>query len=546
MEKKNMQYSIWSKVGFTILNLLSLITFIVGLIGVCLHESIEGKRDFWFFVDDMHTNVYALKGYSFNTISFIVKALMNYGYLLFVISGILFIATMIIICLLGGHRDDTDEIRLRFIDRIPYGLLIFILIGIIGCCLAFFVDTYFYVQSLSFIITFGGLFFLMLYASCYIGVLSTVVRFKTKEFMHYTAVGMIWNWLKNHKIFNSLEGIKDNWKERNSLVKRFNIGLFALTFFELIVISAIDPNGNIVLVWVFYKIVSIPVLEWVVIQLGKIFDGMEKIANGNLEEPILENHMYYDFKKAAGNLNRIKDGVQISIDDKVRSEKLKTELITNVSHDIKTPLTSIINYVDLLGKEYEKDEPSFDTEKEYVAILSKQSSRLKKLIEDLIEASKATTGNIKMDMNDVDVSIILNQAAAEFDDRLEKAGLSLVMPENHSNIMAKADGRHLWRIFDNLLSNITKYSMANTRVYISAEDTGNKVRITFKNISREPLNISADELMERFTRGDSSRNTEGSGLGLSIASSLTNLMGGRMELSVDGDLFKAIVELEKA
>ncbi len=327
--------------------------------------------------------------------------------------------------------------------------------------------------------------------------------------------------------------------------KRYALVIAAVLLVEFLVV-AMASRGERVFTWIVLKALTVPVIIWCLIQWQKVRTGIKQIKEGGLKEEIDTSNTYFDFKKDIENLNSVYETVKNAVEAETKSDRLKTELITNVSHDIKTPLTSIINYVDLLGKEYEKDEPSSDTEKEYVAILSKQSSRLKKLIEDLIEASKATTGNIKMDINDVDVSVILNQAAAEFDDRLEKAGLSLVMPEDHLNIMAKADGRHLWRVFDNLLVNITKYSMANTRVYISAEDTGDNVRITFKNISREPLNISADELMERFTRGDSSRNTEGSGLGLSIASSLTNLMGGRMDLSVDGDLFKATVELEKA
>jgi signal transduction histidine kinase len=229
----------------------------------------------------------------------------------------------------------------------------------------------------------------------------------------------------------------------------------------------------------------------------------------------------------------------------MRSERLKTELITNVSHDIKTALTSIINYVDLLSKEMGKDEPDDEKTKEYLEVLGRQSNRLKKLIQDLIDASKATTGNIEMDIDKVNVSMLINQALGEFEDKLNNASLTVVKHGLDESAFAQADGRYLWRVFDNLLINICKYSQEKTRVYLDVEAADDVVNISFKNISKEELNVSPEELMERFTRGDSSRNTEGSGLGLSIASSLVNMMGGSMKIDIDGDLFKVNVELKK-
>ena len=240
-----------------------------------------------------------------------------------------------------------------------------------------------------------------------------------------------------------------------------------------------------------------------------------------------------------------------AVADRMKSERFQTQLITNVSHDIKTPLTSIISYVDLLSKE------SLDNEKavEYVAVLSRQSARLKKLIQDLIDASKASSGNIPLHMQPVNSSVILSQAAGEYNERLSAAGIELQTfvqastPEGDPDaandlhgVYIQADPQQLWRVFNNLLSNISKYAQHSTRAYVDLEEQNGTVRFIFRNISADPLHVSAEELMERFVQGDTSRNTEGSGLGLSIAKSLTELMGGSFSIVVDGDLFKAIVE----
>ena len=212
-------------------------------------------------------------------------------------------------------------------------------------------------------------------------------------------------------------------------------------------------------------------------------------------------------------------------------------LITNVSHDIKTPLTSIINYVDLLKKE-EITQPKAQ---EYIEVLERQSARLKKLIEDLMEASKASTGNIAVELELCDINILLTQTIGEFEEKLNSKELSLVIDQSLENIFIMADNRHIWRIFDNLMNNICKYGQPGTRVYINIEATEKEVTIIFRNTSGYQLNISSDELLERFVRGDSSRHTEGSGLGLSIAQNLAELMGGSLKLHVDGDLFKVIL-----
>ena len=222
----------------------------------------------------------------------------------------------------------------------------------------------------------------------------------------------------------------------------------------------------------------------------------------------------------------------------MKSERIKTELITNVSHDIKTPLTSIINYVDLIKQENIQNEKV----NEYIGILDNKSQRLKKLIEDLVEASKVSTGNVKLNLEKINIVELINQAVGEFEDKFNLKGLDIVIDSNENEIYIIADSRYMYRIIENLFSNISKYALENSRVYIDLVKENDKVYIKMKNISKEKLNIPAEELMQRFVRGDKSRTTEGSGLGISIAQNLTEIQNGKFNLIVDGDLFK--VELE--
>ena len=231
----------------------------------------------------------------------------------------------------------------------------------------------------------------------------------------------------------------------------------------------------------------------------------------------------------------------VAAQNQLKSERMKTELITNVSHDIKTPLTSIINYVDLLEKPHTAEE-----EKTYVEVLSRQSQRLKKLIDDLMEMSKASTGNIQVEIAKIDAVEAVTQALGEFSDKLTAAGLTPVFHQSEEAIFLLADGRLLWRAMSNVLSNAVKYALPGTRLYVDVSAAGDKAIISFKNISGAQLNISAEELMERFVRGDSSRNTEGSGLGLNIAKSLMELQKGQLQLLVDGDLFKVTLVFSRA
>ncbi len=266
---------------------------------------------------------------------------------------------------------------------------------------------------------------------------------------------------------------------------------------------------------------------------GTLLESTKRMGRGDLDTKVEDKLLKGSFKEFADDLNDLAGVAVVAAQKQLKSERMKTELITNVSHDIKTPLTSIINYVDLLQKPHTDEE-----EQQYLEVLDRQSQRLKKLIDDLMDMSKASTGNMAVDITKVDAVESVNQALGEFADKLDKVQLYPVFRHDEESVAMMADGRLVWRVMSNLLSNAVKYAMPGTRLYIDLMQLEGKVVISLKNISRDELNVDADELMERFVRGDDSRNTEGSGLGLNIAKSLMELQKGQLQLLVDGDLFK--------
>lgn len=268
-------------------------------------------------------------------------------------------------------------------------------------------------------------------------------------------------------------------------------------------------------------------------QLRRLQKGGEALAAGDLTSQVDTSHMYFDLKRHGENLNAISRGMSIAVEQKLKSERLKTELITNVSHDIKTPLTSIVNYVDLLQREHTPEQ-----EREYLAVLDRQAHKLKKLTVDLVEMSKASTGNIPCHIARRSVRELIDQTVGEYAEKLSAARLEPVVTLPDEELYCLCDGALMWRVLDNLLSNACKYACAGTRLYVAARREGETVAFSFKNISRDALNVDPDELMERFVRGDSSRTTEGSGLGLNIAKSLVELQKGTFSIAIDGDLFK--------
>lgn len=451
--------------------------------------------------------------------------------LLTVVGVILFFALATFLMCSAGRYAGEEKPRPNNFDKFPFDILT------MGYILVFVAEYVvlgaLYRRSIIFLVAFGVFFFvdfllLLLYAYTF------AARVKTATLFTGTVI---------YKIITGLFRISKRLFQRCiyilrriPLVWKTTIVVSVIFILEYICIILFQFDTYMtILAWFMSRCFIIPAVLLIAITFKRIQKGSQKIANGNIDYKINTDNMLFDFKQVGENLNNINSGMKKAVDEQMKSERFKTELITNVSHDIKTPLTSIINYVDLIKKE------DCDNEKikEYTEVLDRQSSRLKKLVDDLVEASKASSGVLAVDMKPCEIGVLLSQTAGEYGEKLEKADLELVLTQPEAPVTIMADGRHLWRIFDNLMNNICKYSLPSSRVYLTLEEQDGNAVVTFKNISKTPLNITSDELMERFVRGDSSRNTEGSGLGLSIAKSLTELQKGRFDLTVDGDLFKA-------
>lgn len=294
------------------------------------------------------------------------------------------------------------------------------------------------------------------------------------------------------------------------------------SFFLFLVLVALDTAG-------LYFVIR------TVRQLKTLQTAAQKLAAGDLTYTVDTEKMYPVLKEHGDNLNAVSVGMSRAVNERMKSERFKTELITNVSHDLKTPLTSIVSYVDLLKKEPTESEAA----REYIEVLDRQSQKLKKLTTDLVDASKASSGALPVNLEKIDLGELLRQSAGEYTEKFAAADITPVLNAPEAETYVTADGRLLWRVLDNLLGNAVKYAQSGTRLYLELTPGETETVLTLKNISREPLNIPAEELMERFVRGDGSRHTDGSGLGLSIANSLMELMGGKLTLTLDGDLFKA-------
>ncbi len=453
---------------------------------------------------------------------------------------LLCVAAMIFVCSSMGHVRGTDELHLTWYDRIPLDLLYYLIViaealGVLGVGVtADLLFNSWYDVNLPSIILLGVemLPFAMLALSA---VTTFAARVKKGKFWRNTIIFYLLRLIKRIAL-KCLAGLR--WLARNMhIYAKLALILCAALIVEFIVM--LSSQSGSMLLWFVRSVGLVAIVIYLASALCRLQKGADEIAGGNLDYKIDLRHMPSSLRQHGERLNSIQGGLSKAVDAKMRSERMKTELITNVSHDIKTPLTSIINYVDLL----EKTEITDPTAAEYIEVIDRQSHRLKKLLEDLVEAAKASSGNIAVHMERTDINVLLAQSVAEYGDRFETHNLEPVLTECSSSPTVMADGRLLWRVFDNLMNNIVKYAQPGTRVYIECIRSGNLVSVVFKNISCMRLNISGDELTERFVRGDESRNTEGSGLGLSIARSLTELQGGRFDIVVDGDLFKAIVTL---
>ena len=426
-----------------------------------------------------------------------------------------------------GHKEGEVGITLNSIDKIPYEILVFVCLMILSVALSVVVNIGGTINYVILLVGFLG--YLVCYAMCAVIGVTTIKRIKAKKFIKSFLIYKIGKWCFD-KIQGWLRAINQNATEN----KRIFWYYLLFIIISIMLVSLFYTGIAIILligfwIWAYYQI------KKYILEQEKIKNALKDIYEGKSNEVHLnESELKGALKEMAIYVNDIASGFSNAINESLKSERLKTELITNVSHDIKTPLTSIINYVDLLKKENIQNEKV----KEYIDILDKKSQRLKKLTEDLVEASKVSSGNVKLNLENINIKELFNQTTGEFKDRFEEKNLIIETTIPNDNIKINADSRYLYRIIENLFSNITKYALEGSRVYIDIIEKEKIVDISIKNISKDKLNISSDELMQRFVRGDKSRYTEGSGLGLSIAKSLTELQGGTFDIIIDGDLFK--------
>ena len=505
------------------------------------------------------------------------------------VSLLVFALLAVYLCCAAGRKPGTDVVRAGGLNRVPLDLYAFLVILGVGCIGVVFVEEADYLLELErtlalSIVGYGGFSCaLMIVGFCF----AFAAQVKTPEYFWWRnslcgrffslfilacrwcwkqwlrvwhwlpkAVRWVWNlaarifracwklvlwtWNLVMGILGTVWGFVARWGKACGrwigrmygmlpLVWQWLVAIPLLFFLLLINIGSASPAGILLRMGI-----VLLATVYLASAFGTLLAGARRMCDGDMGTKVDDKMLVGCFREFADSLNGLSDAALVAAREQLKSERMRTELITNVSHDIKTPLTSIINYVDLLQYPHTPEQ-----EKEYLAVLSRQSARMKKLIDDLMEMSKAASGSLPVEITQVDAGEAINQALGEFADKLAAADLTPVFRQPEEPILMMADGRLAWRAMSNLLSNAVKYALPGTRLYIDLSRAGSSVMISMKNISREQLNVSADELMERFVRGDTSRNTEGSGLGLNIAKSLMELQKGQLQLLVDGDLFKA-------
>ena len=490
---------------------------------VCVYTSINEKLP---YMDNIYRDFIAYTAYSkigkYNQITIPLISIILIGIFIIVVKSI------------GKNKDSSeDEIKLNIIDKIPLEIITLLWLGLIltgffVCCL---------ISSIKRVSTINIIFII----GISIMYISSIIIFET--IIKRIKAGKLWTTTLIYKIVNLIKGFIENRKYLTRLVICY-LG-FCILGYLLTILLFMSYKTSIkifcILILMLLFIFTFRYLYKKTMQYKKVEETLKNIYEGNINIKLVDKELTGTLKNMAMYINDIASGFSNAVDEKLKSERLKTELITNVSHDIKTPLTSIINYVDLLKNEKMPNEKS----KEYLKILENKSYRLKRLIEDLVEASKASSGNIKLNIEKINIKELINQVSGEFEEKFNKKNLIEVITTQEEDIIINADSRYMYRIFENIYSNISKYALENTRVYVDVKTSKDKVNIQIKNVSKEKLNITKEELMQRFVRGDSSRNTEGSGLGLSIASSLTKLQKGEFNIYLDGDLFKIILEFKK-
>lgn len=450
------------------------------------------------------------------------NSMMVYGF----IAGITALACFVFLLCSAAHRSGTEDCVLLRQDKMPYDLYLpsAILLGTGLCamlveCVAYELNTVKAVAAALIMACLAGVFM----ALC----MTTAARIKTGTLFKNTLIYRLCTGV-GIGASSMLSSISGAWRFSLAFAGYLLINaLLSYRFFTrggfLTFLLLIAVNGS-----------ALYLLLNMIKQMRTLSAAGQAMANGDLSYCVDTSGMKREFREHGENLNSIGRGMAIAVNERMKSERFKTELITNVSHDLKTPLTSIVTYIDLLQKEDIQDEKA----KEYIDTIARQSKKLKKLTEDLIDASKASSGALNVNMERVNISELLRQSSAEYGERMEAVNITPVVNMPEEDIYVRADGRLLWRVVENLLQNICKHGMPGTRAYLEARTENGRAVVSFKNISQQQLNIPVEELLERFVQGDESRSKGGSGLGLNIAESLTELMKGKLKLSLDGDLFK--------
>ena len=454
-----------------------------------------------------------------------------------------------LLCVCGKTKD--GEHKLMWLDNIWTEIHLAFIVGIGGGAAVGYVllidefVSWGYSHNLLNVIT----TFLAAIASTVVltSLLSIVRNIKCKRFVESSIIFRVVRWsIKKIFIFSKLvckkirKGGRLFWKTLSKKIGALLIGML-LVYTSLIGIFSVGAEHSplwLALGILLFGFASL-VIAFRVRDIEEIRKGISEVRNGNVSYKIPELKCE-DMKVLAANFNDIAKGLDESVSAKVKAERLKTELITNVSHDLKTPITSIINYVELLSKIDGLPEEA----KDYISVVAKKSERLKNLTQDLFDISKVQSGNEAVVLEKIDVSLLINQSLGENDNEIQKSGLSFCVNAS-KELYISADGRKMSRVISNLISNILKYTMKNTRVFITACERDSEVIIEFKNIASYPMNFDADEIVGRFVRGDESRTADGNGLGLAIAKSYTEICNGNFEVVIDGDMFKAILKFEK-
>lgn len=448
-----------------------------------------------------------------------------------------FVVLTVFLMSCAGRRKSTDGFVLNWQDKIPYDLYLCLSVPAVCGCVAFVIE----ILREALFYSGGKVYFqalcagaaAVLAATCGLfvaGAMSLAARCKTRTLFRNTLLWRLFAW-----IGRGCGHLGAWWK---ATFGSWDLTKRVILWFFLYLAGTVLTGLTVVLIPFYQGAVLYLICRWV--REWKIIRaGTQAIVGGQPDTVIDTAGMkhFHDLAEHAGQLNDLGSAINSAVEERMKSERMKAALITNVSHDLKTPLTSIINYVDLLKKE----EISNETAREYLEVLDRKSQRLKKLTEDLVEASKASTGALAVTRERLGVTKLVSQALGEYSEKLAAAGLTTVVKLPEEEVFVRADGRHIWRILDNLMGNCVKYALPGTRVYLDVTTWDGHVTLSLKNISATQLNIPPEQLMERFVRGDESRTTEGSGLGLSIARSLTELQDGAFRVEVDGDLFKAVV-----